>query len=94
MAREPWFDSESSELMFSRYVERMESWQSALADGVVQPEEVRQQSQRVTDMLRALEPRLSDELHEKVTRVLYELSVLYGMEALAEMTLWEKGEES
>ena len=72
----------------------MESWQSALADGVVRPEEVRQQSQRVTDLLRALEPKLNDELHEELTRILYELSVLYGMQALAEMTLREKGEQS
>jgi len=92
MAREPWFDSESSELIFARYVEKMESWQNALADGVVQPEEVRQQSQRVTDMLRALEPKLSDELHEDLTKIFYELSVLYGMRALIEVAKQGKGE--
>jgi len=93
MTRQSWFDSESSELLFGKYVERMESWQNALADGAVQPEEVRQQADRVTDMLRALEPKLSNELHEELTRVFYELSVLYGMQALIETTLREKGEQ-
>lgn len=66
----------------------MQSWQDAPADGRVEPEEVRQQWQRVTDMLRSLEPKL----HEELTTISYKLSVLYGMRALAEMTLQEKGE--
>lgn len=92
MSREKWFDPESNELMFSKYLSQMESWQQALADEVVEPEEVRQQAERVANMLRTLEPKLSDELHEELSSVLYELAVLYGMERLAEMTLEEKGE--
>jgi len=91
MARENWFDPQSNELMFSKYMDQMESWQQALADGVVEPEEVREQAERVGDMLRALEPKLSDELHEELTSVFYELAVLYGMERLAELDRQEKG---
>lgn len=86
-----WFDEKSNEPMFSKYVEKMESWQRALADGVVEPEEVRQQAERVTDMLRALEPKLSNELHEELTNIFYELAVLYGMQRLAEMAYEEGG---
>lgn len=86
MARKSWFDPESNELMFSQYLEQMESWQRALADGVVEPEEVQQQAEKVSEMLRALEPRLSDELHEELTQVLYEWAVLQGMERLAQLT--------
>lgn len=89
MARSEWFDPESSELSFLMYMEQMESWQQVLADGIVQPEELHQQVERVGEMLRALEPKLSDELHEEVTNVLYELAVLYGMERLADITLGE-----
>ena len=61
----------------------MDSWQQALADGVVEPEEV----ERVADMLRALEPKLSDELHEELTGIFYELAVLYGMQSLVEVSV-------
>lgn len=43
--RKSWFDEESNEPMFSKYAEKMESWQKALADGVVQPEELQQQAE-------------------------------------------------
>jgi hypothetical protein len=91
MARKSWFDEQSNEPLFSKYVEQMESWQRALADGVVQPEEVQQQAERVAKMLRALEPKLSDELHEELTNLFYELAVLYGMQRLADMSYMEGG---
>ncbi len=91
MARKSWFDQDANAPMFSRYVEKMESWQNALADGMVQPEEVQQQAERVAGMLRALEPKLSDELHEELTDIFYELAVLYGMQRLADMSDIEGG---
>lgn len=89
MARKSWFDPESNEMMFSKYIEQMESWQAALADGVVEPEEVRQQAQKVAEMLRALESKLSDELHEELTTIFYEWAVLMGMERLVQLTAEE-----
>jgi hypothetical protein len=87
MARASWFEGASTLMNLDEYVSRMESWQQALADGLVQAGEVRQQAKRVEDMLRKLEPKLSDELHEELTQILYELAVLYGMQKLAESTL-------
>lgn len=84
MARKSWFDTESNDLEFAEYVEQMESWREALADGVVTPEEVSQQAERVAGLLRALEPKLSDELHQELTTIFRELAVLYGMERLAQ----------
>ena len=84
MARTSWFDAESSALAFDHYVEKMDSWQSALADGVVEPQEVQQQAERVSRMLRTLEPKLSNTLHEELTQIFHELAVLYGMQQLAE----------
>ncbi len=91
MGRESWF-GESNEFKFARYVEKMESWQKALADGIVQPEELQAQMERVTGMMRVLEPKLSDELHQEVTELFYELAVFYGMARMAELTQVEKGE--
>jgi len=90
MGRTGWFDSESNELKFSEYLEKMESWQKALADGVVQPDEVRGQAEKVSEMLRALEPKLSDELHEELTQILYEWAVLQAMDRLVELTEAER----
>ena len=84
MDRASWFDEETNELGFQEYVERMESWQEALADGRVTPDEIREQSERVADLLRAFEPKLSDELHAELTTIFYELAVLYGMQRIAE----------
>lgn len=89
MARTSWFDSGSNELNFSEYVDKMESWQAALADGVIQPEELQQQAERVSTMLRALEPKLGDELHEELTQLFYELAVLYGMQQLVALAAEE-----
>lgn len=90
MTRKSWFDPETNEMMFSKYLEQMESWQKALADGIVEPEEVRQQAEKVSEMLRALEPKLSDELHEELTQILYEWAVLQAMERLVELTEAER----
>ncbi|MGQ9493842.1 MAG: hypothetical protein ACUVR2_08780 [Anaerolineae bacterium] len=91
MARKSWFDEQSNEPLFSKYVEQMDSWQRALEDGVVQPEEVEQQAERVAEMLRTLEPKLSDELHKELTNIFYELAVLYGMQRLADMSYTQGG---
>jgi len=43
--------------------------------------------ERITNLLRDLEPKLSDELHAELTTILRELAVLYGMERIAESQL-------
>lgn len=89
MARRSWFDPQTTGPSFDRYVEQMASWQAALADGKVEPHEIEAQAERVAALLRALEPKLSDELHEELTTIFYELAVLYGMERLASATAQE-----
>ena len=82
MARSSWFDSVSGLPQFERYVEQMDSWQEAIADGTVELGELERQAQHVTDLLRNLEASLSDELHEAITQLLLELAVYYNMERL------------
>jgi Holliday junction resolvasome RuvABC endonuclease subunit len=88
MARRSWFETKprddasatvSSPLGFS--VERLESWQQAIEDGIIEPHEVAEQTRRVLDLLRTLEPLLDDEQHEHVTRVLEEWTVLQAMQS-------------
>lgn len=81
MPRIEWFSDEGDELFFNRYVERMESWQQALADGVITLEEIKAQAERVADLLRKVEPMLNDEQHEAVTNLLLELAVLNALQS-------------
>lgn len=80
MARTSWFESVSGVPQFERYVEQMDSWQKAIADGTIELGELERQAQRVADLLRNLEASLSDELHEELTQLLLELAVYYNME--------------
>ena len=81
MTRRSWFDPAGEGAPFDGSVARLESWQQAMADGVIELHEVEDQRRRVLDLLRELEPLLDDAIHERVTRVLEELTVLQAMHA-------------
>lgn len=81
MGRRAWFGQETTSSPFEGSLERLESWQQAMADGIIEPHEVREQKARVLALLEALEPMLDDATHEAVTRVLEELTVLNAMHA-------------
>jgi Holliday junction resolvasome RuvABC endonuclease subunit len=78
MPRRAWF--EAHEKLPFESVARLESWQEAMADGVIEIEEVEQQKERLLGLLRELEPLLDDATHERVTRVLEEWTVLTAMQ--------------
>lgn len=86
MAKQSWFDSQTNQLLFNQYIDQMESWQKALADGVIEPSEVKEQADKVADMVRALEPQLSDEAHEALTQIFYEWAVLQAMVGYLELS--------
>lgn len=79
MARRAWFEVHEKPPFES--VARLESWQQAMADGIIEPREVEEQKARLLGLLRELEPLLDDETHERVTRVLEEWTVLSAMQA-------------
>ncbi len=87
MARRSWFETSEGAASdeggfpspFSGSIERLESWQRAIEDGIIEPHEVAEQKERLIALLRELEPMLDDAQHEKVTRVLEEWAVLQAM---------------
>ena len=89
MARRSWFETMTDDASqgaagvhsspFAGSIERLESWQRAIEDGIIEPHEVAEQKDRVLALLRELEPMLDDAQHEKVTRVLEEWAVLQAM---------------
>jgi len=76
-----WFNPQTGEVYSTRFFERMDSWQQAMADGVIEPAEIEQQSQLVLSLLQELEGTLDDELHGQVGDIFAELAVLQGMQS-------------
>jgi len=85
MARTSWFDDKAEHPVIHEQMERLASFTSALADGVVSKQELAGQEQRLVAAMKSLEPDLSDALHAKVTSVLVELSAYNVMRLLHEL---------
>ncbi len=85
MARTSWFDDQAKHPVIDEQIQKLESFTSAMADGVVSKEELNGQEQRLTAALKELEAELSDDLHAKVTTVLVELSAYNVMRLLHEL---------
>ena len=85
MARISWFDDKAEHPMIQEQITKLDSFTSALADGVVSKNELSGQESRLVKAMKALEADLSDELHAKVTTVLVELSAYNVMRLLHEL---------
>jgi hypothetical protein len=85
MARTSWFDDKAQHPIIQEQVQKLESFTSALADGIVSKQEVGGQEERLIAAMRKVEPDLSDELHSKVTTLLVELTAYNVMRLLHEL---------
>ena len=85
MARTSWFDEESEVPLIQEQVSKLESFTSALADGVVTKQELAGQEQRLVSAMKQLEPLLTDEQHAEATRTLVELTAYNVMRLLHEL---------
>ena len=85
MTRTSWFDQDAVHPVVHEQVKKLESFTNALADGVVEKNELRAQEQRLVGAMKQLEPELSDELHGKVTNLLVELTAYNVMRLLHEL---------
>jgi hypothetical protein len=78
----PWFDETSDTPMLSEYARKLDSFCDAVADGRVTTAELEEQEERLVGLMREVEPLLSNEAHEKVTRLLCEVTAYDLMQAL------------
>ena len=85
MARTSWFDDKATHPVIQEKVTKLESFTTAMADGIVSTEELTDQEARLVKAMKALEPDLSDDLHAKVTTVLVELTAYDVMRLLHEL---------
>jgi hypothetical protein len=79
--RTKWLDTKDTPLL-KQYAQEMQSFVKAMADGVVEPKELEQQEKDIVALMKEIEPKLDDELHEKVTKLLCEITV-YDMMQMA-----------
>jgi hypothetical protein len=85
VARTSWFDEKAQHQGIQERAQKLESFTSALADGVVSKQELEGQEKRLMAAMKTLEPDLSDDQHAKVTTVLVELSAYNVMRLLHEL---------
>jgi hypothetical protein len=77
----PWFDEASEAPMLMEYARKLDSFLDVVADGRVETKEIEEQEHRVVALMKEVEPLLSPEAHEKVTRLLCEVTAYDLMNA-------------
>ena len=80
-----WLDEKTQTPLIDQYARRLNTFVEALADGRIDEDEVKAQEGRVVALMREIEPKLSPELHAKVTELLCELTAYDVMQALNQM---------
>ena len=81
-SKTPWFDDLSDTPLIAEYARKLDSFLDAIADSVVETKELAEQEKRVGALMKEIEPLLSPEAHEKVTRLLCEVTAYDLMHAL------------
>lgn len=85
MARISWLDEKAEHPLIEERVQQLDSFTSALADGVVTAQELSRQEQRLIAAMRSVEGDLSDPVHSKMTTVLVEMTAYNVMRLLHEL---------
>ncbi len=80
--RKSWLDDKTQEPLIDEYAQQLSSFVDAMADGRVDAGEVQRQEERLVSLMKEIEPQLDDAMHEKVTRLLCELSAYNLMQFL------------
>jgi len=76
------FFDETGSLNLDEMILNQPSFRKIMEDGIVTEEELAEQSQRVTDMLKRLEKNLSPEQIDQVRELLAEISVIVAARGL------------
>jgi hypothetical protein len=81
-AKQSWLDDKAQTPLIDGYVQKLGTFVEAMADGHIDDNELRQQEQRLTTLMKEVEPTLSDAQHAQVTKLLCELSAYNIMQTL------------
>ena len=81
-AKTAWFDDSTDTPLIAEYASKLDSFLAAISDSLVEVRELEEQEKRVVSLMKEVEPLLSPEAHEKVTRLLCEVTAYDLMHAL------------
>jgi hypothetical protein len=84
MARSSWLNDHSTPDL-DAHVGKLEHFSNSLADGVIDDKELATQEANLVTAMKAVESGLSDDQHDKVTKLLAELTAYSVMRTLHEM---------
>ena len=85
MPRIDWLDDETNVPVIDEQVRKVAGFVDAMADGVIEKAELEAQQSSVVRAMQAVQGELNDAQHEKVTRLLVELSAYNVMRLLHEL---------
>ena len=82
-----WLDEDTNAPALEEQVSKLEHFTNSLADGVIDADELSQQSNAMVAAMRAVQDDLTAEQHAKVTTLLVELTAFNIMKTLHELTV-------
>jgi hypothetical protein len=85
MTRVSWFDEKTHMPVIEEQVHKLSTFVDAMADGVIDDSELEKQQTSVVAAMKAVEGKLNDEQHAKITRLMVELSAYNIMRLLHEL---------
>ncbi len=83
--RTDWLDESTEAPLIHDYANRLSGFIEAMADGKIETHELKDQEARLVALMKKVEPKLSDKLHENVTQLLCELTAYNIMHTLHEI---------
>jgi hypothetical protein len=83
--RVSWLDEKSQQPLIESYARQMDTFIQTMADGRVDDAELKAQEARLVGLMKEIEPQLNDRLHDKVTRLLCELTAYDLMQLIHTM---------
>jgi hypothetical protein len=75
-----WFDEASQVPMVAEKAQQLESFVAAMADGKIDDTELKTQEKSLVQLMKTIEPQLSEPLHGQVTDLLCELTAYNFMQ--------------
>ena len=85
MARIDWLDEKTNVPVIDEQVQKLTHFVDAMADGVIEKAELEKQQASVVQAMKAVQGDLNDAQHDKVTRLLVEMSAYNIMRLLHEL---------
>jgi hypothetical protein len=85
--RQSWLDEAAQTPIIDRYARQLGTFIDAVADGRIDDAELKAQERRLVTLMKEVEPKLDGILHEKVTRLLCEVTaydIMHMLHAMAQ----------